>query len=302
MSFKKDQLRYFVTVAEEGQMTRAARRLSIAQPALSQAISQLESELGFRLLERHPRGVSLTAAGGTFLAKAQAVVQSEDTVRQTGESLARAARRVLSVGFIGPPPSLVVPELFAALTRSHPDAELTFRDLSFPTGRTAQWLADVDVAICHEPDPDDDIVCIPLSAPRRVLMVRRDHRLAERDRVQLAEALDERFISYSPTVQPLWAGFHSLDDHRGEPPARSSSDHVASALQMLGLLGVTAAVSTLPETDARIVASVLPNVAVVPLVDADPVRISLVRHAETTHPLLSTLVQAAEDLRTAARQ
>ena len=57
MSFRRGQLKYFVTVAEEGQITRAAKKLHIAQPALSQAIAQLESQLEVRLLERRARGV-----------------------------------------------------------------------------------------------------------------------------------------------------------------------------------------------------------------------------------------------------
>ena len=65
------QLLHLVTIAEEGQMTRAARRLEVAQPALSHAIGQLESHLGDELLERHSRGVRLTSAGQAFLAKAR---------------------------------------------------------------------------------------------------------------------------------------------------------------------------------------------------------------------------------------
>src|SRR5712692_1492364 len=106
MEFKRGQLRNFVTVAEEGQMTRAARKLHLAQPALSQAISQLESELGLVLLERHARGVTLTAAGEAFLPKARAALEAADDALRTAEALARAASGRMKVGFIGPAPTV----------------------------------------------------------------------------------------------------------------------------------------------------------------------------------------------------
>src|ERR1700675_4291651 len=89
--FSQGQLRYFVTVSEEGQITRAAKRLHLAQPALSQAIAQLESELGVELLMRHPRGVTLTDAGEAFLVKARAVLAAEAETSQTALALKRAA-------------------------------------------------------------------------------------------------------------------------------------------------------------------------------------------------------------------
>src|SRR6195256_3101087 len=99
MDFKRGKLRNFVGVAEEGQMTRAARKLHLAQPALSQAISQLESELGLLLLERHARGVTLTAAGEAFLPKARAVVAAADDASRTADALVRAASARMNVGF-----------------------------------------------------------------------------------------------------------------------------------------------------------------------------------------------------------
>src|SRR5476651_335290 len=122
MAFNRDHLRYFVAVADEGQITQAARRLFIAQPALSQAISQLESELGLRLLDRHARGVTLTGAGEAFLTKARAAVDSEREVRRTAESLARAERGVLEVGFIGPPPSMTEIDLMTSFSQANPNA------------------------------------------------------------------------------------------------------------------------------------------------------------------------------------
>src|SRR5438874_8288597 len=101
MSFKRGQLRYFVTVAEEGQITRAARKLHLAQPALSQAIAQLESELGLELLERQPHGVTLTADGEAFYEKARVALAAATEALQTAQSLARAQKGMLTLGFLG---------------------------------------------------------------------------------------------------------------------------------------------------------------------------------------------------------
>src|ERR1700704_6902157 len=90
MSFTQVQLRYFVAVARELQITRAARKLNVAQPALSQAIAQLESELGVQLLERQVRGVTLTPAGEVFYEKALAAVAAVCEAGQTAQALARA--------------------------------------------------------------------------------------------------------------------------------------------------------------------------------------------------------------------
>src|SRR6478609_1031412 len=144
MPFRRGHLRYFVTVADEGQITRAAHNLHIAQPALSQAISQLESELGIELLIRHARGVSLTLAGEIFLPKARAALAADAEAALTAQSLARAADERLDIGYAGAPPAIKMPELFTGLQRTYPNAEVSFRELPFPTSPTSAWLGDAD--------------------------------------------------------------------------------------------------------------------------------------------------------------
>jgi DNA-binding transcriptional LysR family regulator len=294
--FSQVQLHYFVTVSEEGQITRAARRLHLAQPALSQAIAHLESELGIDLFVRHPRGVTLTRAGEAFLVKARAALAAEAETAQMGLSLRRAASAAIVVGFVGPPPMVSTPALFATFAERNPDAQISFRDLPFPRGATTTWLADVDVAVCQLPMSEQGVSVQPVRVEPRAVVAHRGHALAEHPEVDVADVLEETFVSYHPEVQPTWAGFHSLDDHRGGPPRRVTSDNALTSLQMLGIMSSPRAITTVPYADAKLARQVLPNIVAIPLRDAAPAAVSLVWREGAGNPLLEDLVQAATRL------
>src|SRR6516165_8230662 len=144
-------LRYFVTVAEEGQLTRAAAKLHIAQPALSQAMAQLEAQFGVDLLERHARGVNLTPAGEAFYVKARTALQAVADADLALQSHSRAGGDRLEWGFSGWPPMVQAPELFAAFAAANPNAQVSFRELSWPRGTTSEWIEPVDLALCFSP-------------------------------------------------------------------------------------------------------------------------------------------------------
>lgn len=294
--FSQGQLRYFVTVSEEGQITRAAKRLHLAQPALSQAIAQLESELGVELLVRHPRGVTLTSAGEAFLVKARAVLAAEAETAQTALSLRRAASDAIAIGFIGPPPSISTPELFTAFAERNPRAQVSFMDLSFPRGRTSSWLGAVDVAFCHAPLSEQGLCAQPVRVEPRAVVAHREHALARRSELAVAEVLDETFVSYHPDVQAEWAGFHSLDDHRGGPPGLLTSDHALTTLQMLGIMSSAPAITIVPHADAKLAQQVLPDVVAIPLHDAAPAVVSLIWRENASSRLVEDLVDAARRL------
>jgi DNA-binding transcriptional LysR family regulator len=301
MSFRGGQLRYFVAVAKEGQITRAAASLHLAQPALSQAIAQLEAELGMTLFERHSRGVSLTSAGEAFLPKAEAAVAGEDAAVAVAEALKRSAAGIVEVGFIGPPPTMSTPELFSAFALEHPEVEVSFRDLPFPSGPTLAWLRDVDVALCVRPEIDREVGTQVVRRDLRAVVANRSHPLAEKTEITFEEVLEETFISFHPAVQAKWTAFHNLDDHRGGPPRSVTTDRAGSSLQMLGIMTTRGGISTAPLTDARLAMLVSPEVVAIPVIDAVPATVSLVWPRGASHPGVRALASIAKRLDDSAK-
>lgn len=301
MPIKLQQLAYFVRVAEEGQMTRAARDLHLAQPALSQAIAHLESQLGVELLQRHPRGVSLTPAGETLLVKARAALAAAADTELTAESLTRAARNVIELGFLGSPPMLDAPELFAGLACMRPDVEVSFHELSFPTGPTPAWLAEVDIALCFSPTPHPEVEIRPIRVEPRMVLVAVSHPLARSRRLSAADVLEETFPGIDPTVDPAWAGFWRLDAQRGRPASNLTSDHANSPPELLAIIAAGRAITTIPASEAANVVRALESVVAIPLHGAEPAVLSLVWHRERPNPLVETILAAAGSISAADR-
>jgi DNA-binding transcriptional LysR family regulator len=294
MQFRPGQLQYFVTVAEEGQITRAAKKLHIAQPALSQSIAQLEDGIGLKLLDRHARGVTLTDAGKKFLDSALVAVAAERDALATAQSLARDQSGTIEFGFLGAPPGLDSPVSLAAFSRQHPSIDIRFRELSFPRSPTSSWLSEVDVGVCHLPPADDAIWAELLREEPRVVLVPSRHRLADADELRVEDILDETFIGLHPLTDPTWGGFWSLDDHRGTPPRQLTSDRAANAQEVLASLAVRPAITTVPASVAPVIVSVLPGVSAIPLRGARPCSIMLIGHKTQTNQLVSAIVAFAQ--------
>src|ERR1700735_33156 len=118
-------LRYFVAIGEQQHYGRAARSLRVAQPALSRQIQDLEEELGFKLFERLPRGVKLSAAGKLFLEDARRVLQELSEAAVRAGRVASGRTGTLRVGFTENASWRgVVPDSFRRFREKQPDAEL----------------------------------------------------------------------------------------------------------------------------------------------------------------------------------
>jgi DNA-binding transcriptional LysR family regulator len=293
--FRRRSLEYFVTVAEEGRVSVAAQKLHIAQPALSQAISKLESDVGFELLQRHARGVTLTPAGVVFLEKARLALAAEEDALLTAEALARAQRGAIVIGCIGLPPALLHPGLFAAFAAGHPDVELELQDLPFPTLPTASWLRGVDVAVTTRPAEDPEVLCQPLSAEPRVVLATKDHHLAARRELAVADVLDETFVGFHPSVDPEWAGLWSLDDHRGAPTARLVGK-AGTAQERFTCLVSGEGIAVLPRCHASLLVNVLPALSAIPLADAAPTVLALAGRKDRHSSLVGAMFSMARDI------
>jgi len=118
-------LRYFVTTAEELHFTRAAKRLGIAQPPLSQQIQQLEREVGTQLFHRLTRGVELTEAGRAFWQDAKAILDQIDRAKAAAQAVARGERGSVRIGFTSSASfNPFVPAVISAYRQKHPGVEL----------------------------------------------------------------------------------------------------------------------------------------------------------------------------------
>ena len=121
------ELRYFVAVAEERHFGRAAVRLHMAQPPLSQAIKRLEADLGVRLLHRTTRQVDLTPAGADYLDRARAILAAVDDAGERARRVADGVVGRLRIGCVGSATYTLLPAFARRLREDLPDVEVAFR-------------------------------------------------------------------------------------------------------------------------------------------------------------------------------
>jgi DNA-binding transcriptional LysR family regulator len=191
-------LRSFVMLADERHFGRAAARLHMAQPALSQQIKQLERELGVSLFTRSTRHVEPTEAGQRFGDHARTVLGDVDRASADMELVAAGRAGQVSVGFIGTATYDVLPRVAREVRRRLPDIELKLRgELLSP--RLVAGLADrtYDLALLR-PDPAQgaELAMRPLRSERLVAVLPVNHPLAGRKRIDLASLANESFVMH----------------------------------------------------------------------------------------------------------
>jgi LysR family transcriptional regulator, cyn operon transcriptional activator len=184
------QLRYFLAVAEEGHFTRAASRLYVSQPNLSQQLRQLEDELGATLLDRGGRRVRLTAAGELLARHARRVISELDDARLAISELAGLQRGALALGVVQTVNGYLLPAAVAAFTARYPGISLRIEERG--AGEIERGLADgtLQLGIGFVPAGSPEIEAEPLFSEELMLIVPAGHPLSGRDQLAVGE-LDE---------------------------------------------------------------------------------------------------------------
>lgn len=155
-------LRYFLCVAEEKNMTRAAERLRIAQPALSRQIARLEEDLGLPVFRRTSRGVELTEAGEILSTRAYAIMAQIAQAHHDVTSRSETPRGVVVVGMPPTPGEFIVPPLLERIKRDYPEIELRFVEGFSRDLETKLTRGEIGLAVMHDAPRREDIVTTDL--------------------------------------------------------------------------------------------------------------------------------------------
>ena len=191
-------LRYFLAIAADRHFTRAAQRLGIAQPPLSQQIRQLEEEVAARLFTRTARGVALTAAGEAFLPHAEAALREVERARTAVRRISNGDLGTVRIGFTSAASlNPLVSATISSFRGAYPDVEL--RLVVQPTTPLLAHLSHdvIDVAFVRPTSTERETLrAIPLPHERLWIALPAQHALAARNRLRLGDLRNEPFILY----------------------------------------------------------------------------------------------------------
>lgn len=220
MNIQIRHIRSFIAVAQEKSFARAAKRLNVSQPALSQTIIQFEEDVGFSVFERTTRSVTLTPAGDKVLAKALALKQSIDLFHDGVRSIQLGLKGELRVGFMLGTAVQFIPAIVREFERVRPEASLQLQEFDFSDPSAGLRDGQVNCGIIRPPIGVDDIEIVEIAREKCVACLPTGHRLAEKQTITLNEILDEPIVA--STTAGVWRDYWLANDYRHNRPAHVS--------------------------------------------------------------------------------
>ncbi len=280
---------YFVAVAEELHFGRAAARLHIAQPSLSQQIRQLEQRLGVSLLRRTSRRVELTPAGEALLVEGRRALEQA----QRAITAAKAAgRERLTIGFYGSAASALLTEVLKAFAENHPSVEVSLRELEL--SHVPDILGgEVNVAFTRLRPGESEAEVEILARQPRFVALPATHPFAGRQRVAFADLRSDSFITQPVAHNPGWRAQWLAEQKRHGLPGRIAGE-AASVQEILTLVAAGRGVCLVPAPAAQLYPR--PDVSYVQVSDADPAVVSLAWNRAGLRPIGEAFIQTAREV------
>lgn len=288
-------LRYFVAVAEELHFGRAAERLHLSQPPLSQQIRKLEDILGYALFLRTSRSVRLTSAGTAYLERARRTLGNVQRDIEETRSIGQGESGSLHIGFVSSAMLTTLPAVFTAYRERFPRVHLHLHE-SF-TSRVAEGLRNgtLDAGILRDSDATESLRITTLFTERYVAILPASHPCARQKSISPAMLRNDHFVYYPRTAgsrafeKPLTL----FEEHGFRPQIVQEATHW---LTILRLVGAGIGVSVAPACVQRITS---PGVVCIPLRGAKVVsELELAHLAGDTRPLVERFTQLATTMRT----
>jgi DNA-binding transcriptional LysR family regulator len=236
------QLKYFVTVAEELSFVRAAQRLHMSQPPLSQHIKALEEELGVELLFRNKREVRLTDAGRVFLAESRDLLARAQAVTHRTRQAAGGEQAELRVGMATSALFHVLPRLLERLAEQLPGVRISVTDMNSEEQVRSLGVDKLDLAFIHARADLRGLQQLRVVTDTFALVLPAGHPMAARANLALSDVQSEPMVAFSRDHAPaLFDALIASCQHEGfSPRIAHVARHPASLLQMVRLgLGVS---------------------------------------------------------------
>jgi len=239
-------LRYFIAVAEEGSLTVAAeKRLHTAQPSLSRQMRDLEADVGAQLMQRHARGIELTAAGRVFLDHARIALLQIDAAREAARRAARPAMATFGIGFLtGFEMEWMAPAM-TLLQERLPSLELTITSQQSPDLAAGLMQGRLDVAFLRPERNTPGIAYRVLRREPLIVLMPAAHPLAALDRIPPRALGEHTFVGVPTSNSPALRAV--VDAYGAQAGVDLTPDHEALNLAMaISLVASTGGVSLLP--------------------------------------------------------
>ena len=197
------QLESFLAVADELHFGRAAERIHLSQPALSQQIKRLERELGVELFARTQRSVALTAAGATLLEPAARILGDTADLASIARRAADGTTGSLGLGYVGSALFSVVPPLMQALADEAPGIDVTMIERKTEEQLEAMRTGELDVGVIKQPQqPPAGFEVVPVFTETIGVALPDRHRFAGKEEIDLAELADDPFVIFPREAEP----------------------------------------------------------------------------------------------------